>query len=132
LLQVVYPRITFILEHAAGLLGHADGLEIEPLEDTSNALKTLEKTGLKNWFFDYRRHLRKLWDNRGAWVSFDEFLDLNRHTERLLWHFGIYVWPTDDNNYYIEVPLQTDMEALIKALGSGPQVTKEEPDGKET
>ena len=116
-LQAVYPRISFVLEHAAGLLGHADGLGIEPLEETQNAIKMLEKAGLKNWFFDYRRHLRKLWDNRGAWASFDEFIDLNRHAERLLWHFGIYVWPIDNDHYYVEVPLQTDMGALIKDLG---------------
>lgn len=119
LFHLVLPRVRFVLEHTATLLGHTDGLGQQALEnDTLVAL--LNEMHLRAWVEDFRLHLNDLWDRRGAWDSFDEFLALNRHTERLLWQFGIFPWRTSDGEYRVEIPLASDAEALLKIM-EGPE-----------
>ncbi|WP_206682696.1 hypothetical protein, partial [Salmonella enterica] len=47
----------------------------------------------------------------GKWQSFDEFLKLNVHVERLMWQLGMIPW-ANENGIRVEVPLGTDAEAL--------------------
>ena len=111
--QEILPRLAFVLEHAGNLLGHCDGLDTLPLDDEPQLVALLEETGLRNWFDSYHRQLGELWNRRGEWTSFDEFLALNRHTERLLWQFGIFPWRTADGSYRVEIPLATDAVELL-------------------
>ncbi len=76
----------------------------------------LTDLGIKEWVEDFRLHLNELWDKRGAWESFDEFLALNRHAERLLWQFGIFPWQTSEGEYRVEIPLGSDVEALLNPI----------------
>jgi hypothetical protein len=66
------------------------------------------------WYYDYGRDLAYLWDRRGEWKSYDEFLALNRHAERLLWPFAIVPWTNPEGQYRVEVPLHVDANALEK------------------
>lgn len=128
LFREVLPRIAFVLEHAGDLLGHADGLGAQPLADEPELVALLDQLGLRNWIASYHRQLALLWDLRGEWTGFDEFLALNPNAERLLWQFGIFPWRTAEGEYRIEVPLATDAIELLKisaealAKGALPQV----------
>jgi hypothetical protein len=114
LFQVVLRRLAFILEHAGDLLGHYDGLGMPLLDGVPELHVALKELGLSNWVESYHQQLAELWDRRGEWTSFDEFLALNRHTERLLWQFGIFPWRTEDGGYRVEIPLATDAMDLLR------------------
>lgn len=119
LLELVLPCVSFILGHAGNLLGHSDGLDTTP-SDNAVLIALLKEMHLNAWIKDYHCQLSDLWDRRGLWESFDEFLALNRHTERLLWRFGIFPWLTSEGDYRIELPLAIDAEALSNFdLGAG-------------
>lgn len=103
LMPVAYSKVAFILEHAAGLLGVADSCEIKPLEDCDELRAELQQQGLLDWFHDFHLDLVSLWDRRGNWGSYEEFMELNRHAERLLWPYGILPWITPEGIYRVEV-----------------------------
>ena len=111
-LEVVMPRIGDILQFCGTVLGHYDGLERSIL-DNSAILAALERSGLREWITLFDNELSHLWDRRGHWASFDEFLTLNRHVERLLWQYGIFPWRTEDGRISVAVPLGTDMDKLV-------------------
>ncbi|QQN66752.1 hypothetical protein JIR23_14225 [Bradyrhizobium diazoefficiens] len=111
-LDVAMPRIGDVLQFCGTVLGHYDGLEKSILDD-SVVLAALERSGLRDWITLFDTDLSRLWDRRGNWVSFDEFLALNRHVERLLWQFGLFPWRTEDGRISISVPLGTDMDKLV-------------------
>ncbi|MGO9892693.1 MAG: hypothetical protein ACLPX8_00565 [Bryobacteraceae bacterium] len=117
LLGAVLPRIAFILEHAASLLGHADGAERAPFEGAATLELKVRTLELHAWFMDYRRDLAYLWNRRGRWESYEEFLALNRHPARLLWPFSIFIWVKPDGQCQVDVPIEVDVEAL-KSNGS--------------
>ena len=112
LLGIVFPRIRNVLHFAGRLLGHYDGLGKELLENQQLARK-LEEMGLVNWFVLFDSELSELASRRGRWASFDEFLHLNRHVERLLWQFGFIPWKTDEGQLRVEVPIGTDAHRLM-------------------
>lgn len=89
LMEVALLRVHDILRFSAAVLGHYDGLG-KPLLENQPVLETaLTKAGLRDWFILFDGELSELWNRRGEWLSFDEFLVLNRHVERLLWHHGL-------------------------------------------
>jgi hypothetical protein len=112
LLDIAFSKVTFVLEYAANVLGHADGTDREPMEGAEELKAELECRELLAWFYDYGRDLAYLWDRRGEWKSYDEFLALNRHAERLLWPFAIVPWTNPEGQYRVEVPLHVDANAL--------------------
>lgn len=107
-LEEILPRVRFFLEHAAGLLGHADGVDQDVFVQAPQLAEELEKRQLKAWYADFRRDLAFLWDRRGRWESYAEFLALNRHAERILWTFPILPWTTPERLDRVEVPFQPD------------------------
>ncbi|MDE2164302.1 MAG: hypothetical protein KGJ53_14150, partial [Alphaproteobacteria bacterium] len=107
-----------ILSHAAKLIGHYEGLS-ESVYDEEGALKAaLQKSGLEMWFERYQNDLRRFWDMLGDWQSFDEFLALGGHVERLLWQFGMILWEDEEGMCRVEVPLATDAQRLSAHIQS--------------
>lgn len=116
-LGAVLPRLGFLLQHLASLLGHADGLETDVFETVPALTRELEARELRAWFSDYRRDLAFLWNRRGQWDGYDEFLGLNRHAERILWLLPVVPWTMTDGTIRVEVPIVTD-EVLPELPGS--------------
>jgi hypothetical protein len=111
LLEIVIPRIADILRFSGSVLGHYDGLEKSFFDDAA-LTAALEEMGLRDWFVLFDSELSALWDRRGKWASFNEFLMLNRHVERLFWLFGLIPWRTDAGQIHITVPIATDEHRL--------------------
>lgn len=112
LLAVAIPRIEDVLKFSGTVLGHSDGLEQSILDNPVLAV-ALEDAGLRDWIVLFDSELSQLWDRRRQWASFDEFLTLNRHVERLLWQYGLFPWRTDEGLIQIAVPLATDVSKLV-------------------
>lgn len=105
------PRIEEVLKFSGTVLGHSDGLEQSILADATLAT-ALKNADLHDWIVLFDSELSRLWDRRGQWTSFHEFLELNRHVERLMWQYGLIPWRTDEGLIRIEVPLATDADKL--------------------
>lgn len=112
LMQIALSKIAFILEQAGNLLGHAAGLDCHPLVEADELEGELRRRELLAWLADYNRDLIRLWERRGQWASYEEFLALNYHAERLLWCFGIAPWTTPEGVYRIEVSTTSDEQPL--------------------
>lgn len=117
LLGVVMPRISYVLQFAADLLGHCAASGADPFDEDGELAAALSEAGLQHWFPIYRDRLERLRMRMGLWESFDEFLALNVHVERLMWQLGMLPWEGPEG-MRIEVPLGTDIEALLAADGS--------------
>jgi len=111
LLAVVMPRISYALQFAADLLGHCAASGTDPFDCDGELTTALTDVGLQQWFPIFRNRLERLRLRMGNWESFDEFLALNVHVERLMWQLGMLPWKTPDG-IRIEIPLGTDIEAL--------------------
>lgn len=107
-LGAVLPRLGFLLEHLAGLLGHADGIETNVFEAVPALTKELEARELRAWLSDYQRDLAFLWNRRGQWDGYGEFLGLNRHAERILWLLPVVPWTMPDGAIRVEIPFVPD------------------------
>ena len=112
LLEIVMPRIADILRFSGSVLGHYDGLE-KSFFDEPTLTGTLETMGLRDWLILFDTELSGLWDRRGKWGSFNEFLMLNRHVERLFWLYGMFPWKTDDGRIHVTIPLASDAGRLV-------------------
>jgi hypothetical protein len=112
LLNGTLKHIKVILSHAARLIGHFDSLSTSPFDEEGALKAALERRGLRQWFDTYQADLRKLWDRLGRWESFDEFLALGGHAERILWQFGMVLWQSEDGVCHLEVPLASDIHRL--------------------
>jgi hypothetical protein len=105
--------IRAILSHAARLVGHFDSLSASPFDEEGALQGALDRRGLRQWFDTYQADLRKLWDRLGQWESFDEFLALGGHAERIMWQFGMVLWQSEDGVCRVEVPLASDIQRLV-------------------
>lgn len=112
LLDITMPHVRNVLQFAADLLGHCAGRGISAAEPGSDLAVALERIGLKNWLPRYAGDLETCRLGYGKWQSFDEFLTLNVHVERLMWQLGMIPW-ANENGMRVEVPLGTDAEALM-------------------
>jgi hypothetical protein len=113
LMQVALPRVSEILRFSATVLGHYGGRGEPLLENHPTLAATLEQVGLQNWFVLFDGELSDLWARKGNWSSFDEFLTLNRHVERVFWQHGLFPWKADDNRIRVEVRLVTESDKLL-------------------
>jgi hypothetical protein len=116
LLGVVMPRISYVLQFAADLLGHCAASGADPFDSDGDLAAALSEAGLQHWFPIYRDRLERLRLRMGLWEGFDEFLALNVHVERLMWQLGMLPWEGPEG-MRVEVPLSTDVEALLTAEG---------------
>jgi hypothetical protein len=118
LLATTMPHVRNVLQFAAELLGHCAGRGMSAVEPGSDLALALERIGLRNWLPRYAGDLEICRLGYGKWQSFDEFLTLNVHVERLMWQLGMIPW-ANENGIRVEVPLGTDAEALMSDwLGS--------------
>ena len=114
LLDITLPSIRHVLIFAADLLGHCANA-CSPSPQTSDELQvSLEQAGLKNWLEMYRVDLEQFHRRLCRWESFNEFLALNVHVERLLWQLGMLPWEAP-GGIRIEVPVGTDTAALLSS-----------------
>ncbi|MDG2531270.1 hypothetical protein [Caulobacter endophyticus] len=96
LVDKTFFAVRTVLEQAGALLGHADGAEVDPLAGCPALESDLRAKELLAWLADLRRDLVWLWDRRGRWQSYEEFLALGRHMDRLLWPHAIIPWSRGD------------------------------------
>jgi len=113
LLAIAMPRIGYTLQFAADLLGHCAATGLDPYDEDGVIEAALADAGLRNWFSLYRGQLECLRLRMGRWETFEEFLALTVHVERLMWQLGLLPWQGSDG-MRIEVPLGTDIEELMR------------------
>lgn len=112
LLPIAMPLVGQVLYFAAELLGNCVGADRRALDGDGRLLTALRHTNLEHWLQDFGRDLQQFHERRGSWRSFDEFLALNRHVERLLWSVGLFPWESP-GGLRVEIPLLTDAQALL-------------------
>lgn len=117
LIGIVMPRVSYALQFGADLLGHCAASGVDPFDLGGELTQALDATGLQHWFPIFRDDLECLRVRLGHWDSFDEFLALNIHVERLMWQLGMLPWLSPEG-LRVEVPLVTDMAALLAAKGN--------------
>ena len=115
LLGAALPAIRYVLMVSADLLGHCAFTEEPPLGKTSVLRDSLDRAGLRAWFDVYVDDLARFHHRSGRWESFEEFLALNIHAERLLMTVGMFVWEAPEG-VRVEVPLGTDLNSLFGRL----------------
>ena len=116
LMSIVLPRINDILRFSGSVLGHSDGLS-QSFSQNQAIVEEFQKTGLLNWLTLFGSELSDLWSRSGNWTSFDEFLNLNRHVERLFWQFGLIPWKMDDNRIWVEVLMPIEAQGAVAQYG---------------
>lgn len=115
LLDAALPAIRHVLIMSADLLGHCAVTGEQPLGRTGVLRDALDRAGLRAWFEVYFDDLVRFHQRSGRWESFDEFLAFNIHAERLLMVVGMFAWEGTEG-LRVEVPLGTDLEALLARL----------------
>ena len=116
LLEIALPCVRHVLILAADLLGHCGNSGSRSPQESDKLKRVLEQAGLTNWLEVYRNDLEKFYRKLGRWNSFDEFLALNIHVERLLWQLGMIPWLTREG-VWVEISLGTDSVALLPRDG---------------
>ncbi|MYG00374.1 DUF4238 domain-containing protein [Candidatus Poribacteria bacterium] len=114
--EIALPCVRQVLIFAADLLGHCGNPESRSPQESDNLLRVLEQVGLKNWLEIYRNDLEQFYRKLGRWNSFDEFLVLNIHVERVFWQLGMVPWLTREG-VWIEIFFGTDTMGLISRNG---------------
>lgn len=92
IIMVAFRCVSECLRAAANLHGHCDSLDRSPFDRYGKLEEALHREGLSNWFTLLQRDLEAFWLRAWQWKSPQEFLDFNRHVERLLMQFGLMVW----------------------------------------
>ena len=118
LLDITLPSIRHVLIFAADLLGHCANA-CSPSPQTSDELQvSLEQAGLKNWLEMYRVDLEQFHRRLCRWESFNEFLALNVHVERLLWQLGMFPWeaPGEYGSRFLWVPIPPHCFRLARTI----------------
>jgi hypothetical protein len=105
------PIVRLILMFAADLLGHCKGSGDVLFDEEGELENALRLHGLEKWLSVLGADLEKVRTRLAEWTSFDEFMELNIHVERLLWQVGMIPW-LKDGRLWMEVPLQIDAEKL--------------------
>ncbi|MEE2930840.1 MAG: hypothetical protein VX599_09020 [Pseudomonadota bacterium] len=102
-----------VLIELATYLGQAAGSDEDPLSDPA-VTQGLEAHGLIDWGRRYGVELDRLWRDYGAWSEFGDFIKFGRHFERLLWRFGVFIWPENGGTFVRVTPI--DFEAAFRSL----------------
>lgn len=118
-LRIAYPAAAQVLQFAAKLVGHCDGLEISARDAEGSLQAALEEHGFGDWLKTLQEDFQAIWERRGRWQSLDELYVINRQFERLLWQFGIFPWLPENGDPRVEIPLATDAIALLKGIADG-------------
>lgn len=114
LLGTTMPVMQHILMFSADLLGHCGASDVSAFDDDGKLSNALTENGLEKSFPLFQNDLEKFRKRLGEWESFDEFLSLGIHVERLLWQVGMIPWYSKDTGMRVEIPLESDAEELMK------------------
>ncbi len=112
LLGIAMPRISYVLQSAADLLGHCCASGEDPISPNGELSEALEDAGLEHWLPIFGDRLERFRLRFGRWESIDEFLVLDLHVERLMWQFGLLPW-LGPCGVRVEVPIETDLDELM-------------------
>jgi len=112
LLEVALGKISMVLNRAADILGHMDGLPEGDFKVGDELLSALENAGLVDWFDLFARDLRALDASETADSYQDKLCSLDAHVERLMWAFQMIPWVTPDGQGRVEVPYGNDLSVL--------------------
>jgi hypothetical protein len=123
LMDIAAAHVGPVLQFAARLIGHYDGVDQSSFDAEGRLDAALQKFNLRAWYDIYAIDLRKFWNQRGHWRSPKELLALNPHVDRLMWQFGIFSWLNDDGRMRVLIPLVTDVRALGPATMRRPLQT---------
>jgi len=112
LLDTALPKILLCLLSVANLAAHIHAAEEHgdhnPLEEP-----VFNKYGLSRWFQLISTDLAEIERRSGRWTSLDEFLKLNTHFERIMWHLGMIPWQ-EESSIRIELPIGVDVAKLLE------------------
>lgn len=118
-LDVMFASLTVVcravLTELATYLGQAVTSDEDPISDPA-VTEALEVHGLADWARRYSVELNRLWRGYGTWSDFGEFTKFGRHFERLLWRFGVFIWPENGRTFVRVTPI--DFEAAFRLLPS--------------
>lgn len=117
LLGTAISSIGTVMNWAAQLLGHCDGLSESVYDQEGSLTQALKDSGLQGWMDVFRRDLSKLFELRDRWGSIQEFLAMNRHIERVLWQFGVFPWRNEQGQVRVEIPVHSDAAQLLGHIG---------------
>lgn len=96
-------------------IGHQDRAGRNFLDNTEVKV-ALDSQCLTEWAQRYAFELRQLWKSFGRWKSFDEFIDINVHVERLMWRHGLFSWPEGGGAHITVMPPAFDFNGMIRNL----------------
>nr|WP_313533820.1 hypothetical protein [Brucella anthropi] len=127
--RVFYEVGAIILEPlriASYLFGHLDGMsETETLCNIASEIPTKDQAFVAA-ISRMVEQLRRLWDTRGEWESYDELIDVGAVGFGLFDQFGVHATPQPDGQAYINVPYTADtlpsgstQADLLRALMGG-------------
>lgn len=94
LMTEVLRALAAVASHAAGWLGHRDGLTDGQEFAGSNLPERLGDRGLARWVELFGRDLAACY--RDDAIDLEVLTGLSSHIERLCWSIGIYCWPDKD------------------------------------
>ncbi|WP_440980782.1 hypothetical protein [Shinella sumterensis] len=96
------------LRIASYLIGHLDGVnETDTLREIAPEVPT-DDEAIITAIDQLAEQLRRLWDTRGDWESYDALVDLGALGFDLLRQFGVHAAPQLDGQAYINVPFTAD------------------------
>lgn len=114
LIAVAFTCVGHVLTCAATLHGHHADSQKSPFDDEGRLEALLIRLDLRSWFDIFGIDLKTLWLRRNRWESIQEFIDFNRHVERLLWQFGLYPWRNPDGRVRFAVPEVVGLAGLLR------------------
>lgn len=105
LLAVIKHNFQLTLLATGYLFGRCDGVDREMSDIAPRSAVLLSEDGAGQL---WRIHdvLLVLWERRGKWESYDEFMELNNPAEALLNELDFFVHVTDEGKLYIDVPVR--------------------------
>ncbi|GEM_PF-3838471 len=106
-LQVLAYNLRIVLLSAGYLFGLLDAKESEMAEIAPRSASLFDEPE-GQMISRFHPVLLDIWERRGEWDSFDEFLALNRPAENMLNDLDCYLSTTNDNQVYIDIPARIE------------------------
>ncbi|MCA9469252.1 MAG: hypothetical protein KC643_27930 [Nitrospira sp.] len=110
-LEILGHNLRMVILSAGYLFGLCDGLNKDFSEVAPQSAPLLqEPLGLS--IMRFHSVLLALWENRGEWTSYNEFLAMNAPAEALLNDLDLFVHTTDDGMVYMDIPARLEHVGL--------------------
>lgn len=109
----IFPYIREIIRTSAEIIGSLDLNEAGYVNIYPSVQSALARNGLEGWFQLFVKDLSETWGLSPSWSN---AAVLGVHGERLLWLYGVYVWPAECGRMRVEVPIGSDAHRLPKEV----------------